>query len=310
MRVDQLDLNLLAVLEALLAHGSATRAADQLNMAQPTISSALARLRYYFHDDLLVTVGRRMVPTPLALSLQEPITEVLRQARLIARRRAGFDPAVSDAIFSVVSSDYIAVMLMSEVARRLSRAAPNVTLRMQSIGTSADQRFSTGQIDLMIAPAGALLPIDTEQELTRDPLVPVVWSGNTAYGSGLTLAEYLQATHATVEFGELATPGIIDTMLLDLGYQRRLRMRLPNFLMLTEFVIGTPHIVTLPLSLVRRRAHDLPLRILQPGFELPVLIECMRWPKHLAADPGATWFRELVRGTAEAMAGSGERRAA
>ena len=310
MRVDQLDLNLLAVLDSLLTHGSATRAADQLNMAQPTISSALARLRHYFHDDLLVMVGRRMVPTPLALSLQEPVAEVLRQARLIARRRAGFDPAISDAVFSVVSSDYIAVMLMSEVARRLARAAPNVTLRMQSLGTSADQRFSTGQVDLMITPAGALPPIDTEQELTRDPLVPVVWSGNTAYGTTLTLSDYLEATHATVEFGELATPGVIDTMLLDLGYHRRLRMRLPNFLMLTDFVVGTPHIVTLPLSLVRRRAHDLPLRILEPAFTLPVLIECMRWPKHLATDPGAAWFRAMVRDTACTLAQAEEQCAA
>ena len=301
MRVDQLDLNLLVVLDALLTHGSASKAADQLNMAQPTISSALTRLRYYFHDDLMVMVGRRMMPTPLASSLREPIADVLRQARRIARSRAAFEPESSDATIVVCSSDYIALTLLTEVSRRLAKLAPNVTLWAQSLSTSAEQRFSTGQIDLMIAPASAFDPSGGDEDLLRDPLVPVVWSGNEAYGETMSREQYLEGTHATVEFGEFASPGVIDNMLLDLGYARTMRMRLPSFLMLAEFVVGTPHIVTLPRRLVQRYAGKLQLRELEPDFPLPMLVETMRWPKHLSADPGARWFRALLRETADEL---------
>ena len=305
MRVDQLDLNLLAVLDSLLTHGSASKPADQLNMAQPTVSSALTRLRYYFHDDLMVMVGRRMVPTPLATSLQGPVAEVPREARIIARSRATFDPATSDATFVVCASDYVALILLTEVAKRLSQLAPASTLSVQPVGTSAEQRFGAGQIDLLIAPKSALDPIETQEELTRDPLVPVVWNDNDKYGSRLTRQEYTEATHAIVEFGEFASPGIMDTMLLDAGLTRMVRKRLPSFLMLAEFVVGTPHIATLPRLLVQRRLGVLPLRALEPDFALPVLTEYMRWPRHLAADPGAQWFRALVREVAEEVFRSG-----
>ena len=297
MRVDQLDLNLLVVLDALLTHGSASKAADQLNMAQPTISSALTRLRYYFHDDLMVMVGRRMVPTPLAISLQGPVVEVLRQARIIARSRAAFDPLTSDATFVVSASDYVSVLMLTEVGKRLTQLAPGITLCVQPVSTSAEQRFGNGQVDLLISPRTALAPIETEEELTSDPLVPVVWSGNNVYGTKLTREEYLEGTHAAIEFGEFATPGVIDTWLLEMGYTRRIRMRLPSFFMLAEFVVGTPHIVTLPSRLVHHCLGNLPLRVLEPAFPLPVLVEYMRWPKHLAADPGAQWFRALMRET-------------
>ena len=67
------DLNLLVVLDALLAERHVTRAAVRLNKTQPAVSHALARLRVLFDDPILVRrqgrlVGleniRRSVPSP------------------------------------------------------------------------------------------------------------------------------------------------------------------------------------------------------------------------------------------------------
>lgn len=48
-----IDLNLLVVLEALLAERHVTRAATRLAMSQPAVSHALARLRTLLYDPLL-----------------------------------------------------------------------------------------------------------------------------------------------------------------------------------------------------------------------------------------------------------------
>ncbi len=45
MKLGQMDLNLLVVLDALLREKNVTRAAERLHMSQPAISPALARLR-------------------------------------------------------------------------------------------------------------------------------------------------------------------------------------------------------------------------------------------------------------------------
>ena len=56
MRFNRFDLNLLLALEALLREKSVTRAAEQLFVSQPAMSAALAKLREYFDDQLLVRV--------------------------------------------------------------------------------------------------------------------------------------------------------------------------------------------------------------------------------------------------------------
>jgi len=50
MRLNRFDLNLLVALDALLAEQSTTRAGKRVNLSQPAMSCALARLRSYFND--------------------------------------------------------------------------------------------------------------------------------------------------------------------------------------------------------------------------------------------------------------------
>ena len=50
----ELDLNLLNALQALLSERHVTRAGQRVGLSQPAMSAALARLRRYFDDELLV----------------------------------------------------------------------------------------------------------------------------------------------------------------------------------------------------------------------------------------------------------------
>lgn len=72
MRFNKLDLNLLVALDALLTERSISRAGERLHLSQPATSNALARLRTYFDDELLVQQGRTMVLTPRAEGLLDP----------------------------------------------------------------------------------------------------------------------------------------------------------------------------------------------------------------------------------------------
>ena len=55
------DLQLLACFDALMAEGSVTHAAARMNLSQPAMSNALARLRDIFRDQLLVRTARSNV---------------------------------------------------------------------------------------------------------------------------------------------------------------------------------------------------------------------------------------------------------
>jgi len=62
MHMDQLDLNLLRLLDALLAERSVSRAAARVGLSQSAASNALRRLREHFEDPLLVRTAQDSPP--------------------------------------------------------------------------------------------------------------------------------------------------------------------------------------------------------------------------------------------------------
>ena len=63
-----LDLNLLRTLNVLLSENNVTRAAQRLNLSQPSVSVQLARLREIFADPLLLPGPRGMQPPPAPMN--------------------------------------------------------------------------------------------------------------------------------------------------------------------------------------------------------------------------------------------------
>ena len=58
MNIKDFDLNLLVVFDAVLGEGSISRAAARLDLSQPAVSNALARLRKATGDRIFVPVER------------------------------------------------------------------------------------------------------------------------------------------------------------------------------------------------------------------------------------------------------------
>ena len=87
-----MDLNLLVALDALLTERNVTRAAEQISLGQPAMSAALARLRKWFNDPLLVRQGRGYVLTTLAESLQQPVRDAIGAAEAVLGGARGLRP--------------------------------------------------------------------------------------------------------------------------------------------------------------------------------------------------------------------------
>src|SRR5476649_205951 len=81
--MDDVDLNLLVALDALLAEGSVTGAARRLGLSTSAMSRTLARLRSAMGDPLLVRAGRGLVPTPRATELRDRVHQLSRDVRTV-----------------------------------------------------------------------------------------------------------------------------------------------------------------------------------------------------------------------------------
>ena len=115
-----LDLNLLLVLDTVLAERSVARAARRLHVTPSAISNALARLRTALGDPLVARSGRGIVPTPRALALAPALARALRELDL-AVHGATFDPATTIRTFTVAIADAGQVVRMPRLAKLLAK---------------------------------------------------------------------------------------------------------------------------------------------------------------------------------------------
>ena len=72
-----MDLNLFAVFEAIMRHGSVSQAAQSLGLTHPAASNALTRLRGQLGDQLFVRSKNGMLPTRFATEMAPVIARAL-----------------------------------------------------------------------------------------------------------------------------------------------------------------------------------------------------------------------------------------
>jgi LysR family transcriptional regulator, mexEF-oprN operon transcriptional activator len=142
MRRKEFDLNLLTVLDALIAERNVTRAGHQLSRSQPAISNSLHRLRGLLRDDLFVRGPDGLILTPRAEAIREPLREIMTLINESIIEEASFDPARATGVYRISMPDRLTVAIVPPLMERLTKSAPAMELHVMT----ADRRHA---IDLL-----------------------------------------------------------------------------------------------------------------------------------------------------------------
>ncbi len=296
------DLNLLSALHALITDCNVTRAAERLNVTQPTMSGMLQRLRYQFNDQLLVRNGRQMELTPFGTSLVEPVCEALRGVEMLMYAEPVFNPLTSSREFTLMASDYCATIFMPRAVSMITRMAPGVRLIMQPIDSPLE-RMVAGQIDLCIT-ADDLSPYGRDRSedklqselLFSDEFVCVV-DRNHPLREGAHLDELLKYPHVGVKMS--GASGTIDIIALQqLSPDYKLNITVSDFPIVPYMVANSDMVGMVQARLAEEAARYLPIRILRPSVPLPKLNETMLWHSRYLEDPAHLWLRGMLRDAA------------
>jgi DNA-binding transcriptional LysR family regulator len=302
MHFNRLDLNLLVALDALLDERSITRAGERLNLSQSAMSGALARLRDYFGDELLVLVRRKMVPTPLAELLHPRVRAILLDIQTTLETRLEFDPATAQRHFRIIASDYVLAVLGVPTVTRLAKLAPNITCEFLAQYAQPTDLLERGEADFMIMPKPYLSPDHPSLKLYEDDYVCVVWKDNDRVGVSLSAEEYMALGHISTRFGNTQRlPSFEEWIVSNGGHARRLEVVTYDFNSAIQLVIGTQRVVTAHRRLAERHARFLPIRLVPLPVSLPMprLAEHLQWNQYQDLDPANRWMRELLVSCAE-----------
>jgi DNA-binding transcriptional LysR family regulator len=291
----QLDLNLLAALDALLEEGSVAGAADRLHVTAPAMSRSLGRIRRTTGDQILVRAGHTMTPTPYAIAVREQVHELLHQVQGVLAPSRDLDLATLERTFTLRWHDSLVAVCGPALLASMRKQAPGVRLRFLAESSTDTPELHRGDVDLE-ANAGrpAASRIRAEQ-VAEDRYTVVVRRGHTfTRGKTLTVARYAGAEHVTVSRrGNLADS--VDDALAQHRLTRRVVASAPSEAAALEFVRRSGLVVTAPASTTGAAAADLGLVLLPLPLELPPPRLYLSWHQRYDTDRAHSWLRDLAR---------------
>ena len=163
------DINLMVVFEALMLERNVTRVAEKLFLGQPTISSALNRLRTLFNDPLFIRVGHRMEPTARAEEIIQHLSPALDSLSSALSLTHDFDPTQSTMTFRIGLSDDVEFGLLPPLLRALRQEAPLVVFVVQHVDYwRIPDLLASGDITVGIPPNPAPTPPRQPRKYARD----------------------------------------------------------------------------------------------------------------------------------------------
>ena len=291
INLSRVDLNLLVVLETIVAEGGVSRAAERLNLTQPAVSHALGRLRALFGDPLFVRRGRTLAPTALTKSLIEPLREALRSVSAVLAAGGRFDPRETAASFTVAMRDPLEQLVLPPLARKLAKDAPRIDLRcVQARRRTVEAALADGTLDAAIDVALAMSDSVRRAKVAADSFVVVARKSHPGLRGGLTLPAYLRLEHVMVS-SRRRGPAPEDLGLGQLGHHRRVRLRCRSYGAAFRIVQETDFVLTMPARyaglLNERTGH----RLLKLPFAMPTLDLYLYWHEAAHDDPANRWLR-------------------
>jgi DNA-binding transcriptional LysR family regulator len=132
------------------------------------MSTALARLRRHYQDELLVRVGRDYELTPFAKALVPSVQQTMQLVDLALDTGQRFDPATSRHAFRIDATDYAITVLAEPLLRRLAAVAPGDRVMDELCVRRQVQVMTTGFLPLPFLVTGTdLLAVVPERLALR-----------------------------------------------------------------------------------------------------------------------------------------------
>ena len=297
MKDGDIGLRHLKALSLLLEVRSLTRAAEILDVNQPTVSKMLARLRSHFGDPLFVRVGLVMQPTPRALEVMEPLRGLLAVSDQLKATTSSFDPANSDREFRVLVGEVGMIHLVPPLMRELEQSGPGLRLRAVPLDSRhVSTKLESGEADIALGAFPRESGPLRRQKLYIDPYISVVRKGHPRIDLLARAAGFLRERHILVTASSTghAAHEQLEKVLVERLARENIQLRVPSFVSCAFVASQSDAIGTMPQRLATYLVRELPLEVFKPPLQLPRIEIAQVWHERLNRDAGHRWLRSCV----------------
>ncbi|NQZ32372.1 MAG: LysR family transcriptional regulator [Oceanospirillaceae bacterium] len=286
------DLNLFVIFDAIMQEQSITAAAKRLFMTQPSVSNAVARMRYSWNDELFVKQGRGIKATPFANQLWQQISEPLNTISH-AVNPVQFIPAIARRKFRISLTDGMTSVLWLPLRKILEQQAPGIDIHAVPFRGDGEQLLLSNEVDLVLDGYQGSNKLIHSQWMSDFKFVGVMRPDHALAKQPLSLEKFLAAEHLFVSLSGDAQ-GAVDTHLTELGKQRRIAMTVNSFSGAFPLLTETNLICTLPdAATADAVAAGLVITKTLP-IKLGDIKIYMAWHTRQHRDPALNWLKNII----------------
>lgn len=296
--MNSLDLNLLVALDALLATGSVTAAAQRMHLSAPAMSHTLARIRTALEDPILVRAGQKLVPTPRAEELREPVRRLIGEAVALMQPGGRLDLAQVQREFIVRAPEGMGIVYGAALLAEIQREIPLATLRFVPESESDSMALREGRIDLDVGIVQDAVPEVKTAPLYAQRIVGVAKAGHGMLAARVTPKRFTAEQHVSIaQRGRNKEP--VDLLLADAGCARRIVLTVPSAYGALMAAARSSLVACVPEPLARTVASGLGLEIFKLPVAVPVEQVVQAWHPRVDADPAHQCLRRCVGALSE-----------
>ncbi len=296
-----LDLNLLRVFDAVARERHVTRAAERLNLSQPAVSNALARLRVALHDELFLRRPGGVEPTALALNLAGPIAEALDRLGETLSVQAPFDPTTAQRVFPIALSEYAEAVLAPSLLCAVAREAPGCMIAISHADrTNAVPLLEAGAAQLAVAVLTEPPALYTRLRLLPEGFRVLMRPDHPLAEGELDVTRYLSVPHL-LHSPNGSREGAVDDELAKSSQRRRLGAVVAHLSAVPAILRGTDLIMTLSTRLAEMLAQGHGLVAKESPLAMRHVRLSLVFHRRFEADAGHAWLRQLLLKVARAV---------
>lgn len=297
MHIRNVDLNLIAVFDAIMTEGNLGAAGERLGLSQSAVSHALARLRAITGDDLFVRTRKGVKPTAHAVSLAGPLQSAVELCRQAFAKRNGIPTLNSDRTFVIdlpVGFDVVFVPPLLAAMQTLGLSARVWANSDRAVDVLTDLRDGETELALDLEPAKAKWIRCTP--LYEDTFLVCARKGRIDPLGELTEKAYLAADHVTLRWARDSGESPVDARLGALKLTRRVVAGLPTLAGCSTVASQSNALFTIHSRIARILAQRFELQLHPMPIRLAPFTLYQFWHERCDDDPGHKWLRnELVR---------------
>lgn len=287
-----MDLSLIRIFIVIYETCNISKAAEVLNLSQPSVTYNLNLLRKQLDNNLFERTQYGVKPTNVADKLYPIFKKSVFNIEYAISEIKEFNPYTAENKFRICLSDIGEMTILPVLIAYLNDCAPNVVLEVEEVKSNLVEKWLIeGFVDLAIFDNSNIEYKKLKyKSLFCEKYVCLMNKRHKNFKKELSLEEYLDSSHIAVKSGTGHT--LVDQTLKKMGHERKIKLVVPHFCVLRGILNTSSFIATLPRLAAQEYLYNSDLCMFDPPFDIPEFHIGMHWFQHHDDPIAQQWFIE------------------